>query len=100
MESLFDAPAAKRRRLPPSVRRLIVDLKAEYPAFNLNEIANVVGAAFGSKPDVRSVGRVLSEEPVPLKIVRNYPRTTRPKTRGRRGRRSSRCAWTAGALRP
>ena len=100
MESLFDAPAAKRRRLPPSVRRFIVDLKAEYPAFNLNEIANVVGAAFGSKPDVRSVGRVLSEEPVPLKIVRNYPRTTRPKTRGRRGRRSSRCAWTAGALRP
>ena len=100
MKSLFDAPAAKRRRLPPAARRLIVDLKAEYPAFNLNEIANVVGAAFGSKPDVRSVGRVLSEEPVPLKIVRNYPRTTRPKTRGRRGRRSSRCAWTAGALRP
>jgi hypothetical protein len=31
MESLFDAPAAKRRRLPPSVRRLIVDLKAFLP---------------------------------------------------------------------
>ena len=73
MESLFDAPAAKPRRLPPSVRRLIVYLKAEYPAFNLNEIANVVGAAFGRKPDVRSVERVLSEEPLPLKIVRNYP---------------------------
>src|SRR5215203_5116550 len=38
MEALFDAPTAKRRRLPPSVRRLIVDLKAEYPAFNLNEL--------------------------------------------------------------
>jgi putative transposase len=74
MESLFDAPAAKRRRLPPAARRLIVDLKAEYPAFNLNEIANVViRAAFGRKPDVRSVGRVLEEEAVPLKIVRNYP---------------------------
>jgi putative transposase len=73
MESLFDAPAAKRRRLPPAVRRLIVDLKAEYPRFNLNEIANVVRAAFGRKPDVRSVRRVLEEEPVPLKIVRNYP---------------------------
>jgi transposase len=73
MESLFDAPKAKRRRLPPAVGRLIVDLKAEYPAFNLNEIANVVRAAFGTKPDVRSVERVLSEEPVPLKIVRNYP---------------------------
>ncbi|MBA3617701.1 MAG: helix-turn-helix domain-containing protein [Rubrobacteraceae bacterium] len=73
LESLFDAPAAKRRRLPPGVRRLIVDLKAEYPAFNLNEIANVVRACFGRKPDVRSVERVLSEEPLPLKILRNYP---------------------------
>ncbi len=73
MESLFDAPTARRRRLPPAVRRLIVDLKAEHPAFNLNEIANVVRAAFGTKPDVRSVERVLSEEPLPLKIVRNYP---------------------------
>ncbi|MDP8899920.1 MAG: helix-turn-helix domain-containing protein [Actinomycetota bacterium] len=73
MESLFGAPTAKRRRLPPAVRRLILDLKAEYPAFNLNEIANVVRACFGRKPDVRSVGRVLDEEPLPLRIVRNYP---------------------------
>jgi putative transposase len=73
MESLFDAPAAKRRRLPPAIRRLIVDLKAEYPRFNLNEIANVVRACFGRKPDVRSLQRVLDEEPMPLKIVRNYP---------------------------
>jgi transposase len=72
MESLFDAPTAKRRRLPPAVGRLIVDLKAEHPAFNLNEIANVVRAAFGRKPDVRSVKRVLDETPLPLKIVRNY----------------------------
>ena len=49
METLFDAPAAKRNRLPPAVRRLIVDLKAEYPAFNLNEIANVVHACFGTQ---------------------------------------------------
>src|SRR3712207_4074788 len=73
MEALFDAPAAKRRRLPPAIRRLVVDLKAEHPAFNLNEIANVVRAAFGTKPDVRSVGRVLEEEPLPLKMVRRYP---------------------------
>jgi putative transposase len=50
-----------------------VDLKAEHPPFNLNEIANIVQACFGRKPDVRSVARVLAEEPVPLKIVRNYP---------------------------
>jgi putative transposase len=75
MESLFASEMARKRkkRLPPAVGRLIVDLKAEYPPFNLNEIANVVRACFGRKPDVRSVARVLAEEPVPLKIVRNYP---------------------------
>jgi hypothetical protein len=41
MESLFDSePAKRRRRLPPAIRRLIVDLKAEYSRLNLNEIAN------------------------------------------------------------
>jgi putative transposase len=74
MESLFASETArKRKRLSPAVRRLIVDLKAEHPPFNLNEIANIVQACFGRKPDVRSVARVLAEEPVPLKIVRNYP---------------------------
>ncbi len=73
MESLFGSEHARRKRLPPAVRRLIVDLKAEHPAFNLNEIANVVRAVFGRKPDVRSVARVLEEEPLPLKIVRSYP---------------------------
>ena len=33
MESPFDAPTVRRKRLPPSVRRLILDLKAEYPRF-------------------------------------------------------------------
>jgi len=74
MEGLFEAETAKRRRLPPNIRRLIVDLKAEYPPFNLNEIANVVGACFGRRIDVRSVRRVLEEEALPLKMGRNYPR--------------------------
>ena len=73
MESLFDAPTAARSRLPLAIRRLVVDLKAEYPAFRLNEIANIVHACFGRRPDYRSVARVLEEEPVPLKILRNYP---------------------------
>jgi putative transposase len=50
-----------------------VDLKAEHSALNLTEIANIVHACIGRKPDVRSVARVLDEEPLPLKIVRNYP---------------------------
>jgi putative transposase len=41
MESLFGSEHARRkRRLPDSMRRLIIDLKAEYPAFNPNEIPN------------------------------------------------------------
>ncbi len=44
MEGLFQTEAAKKQELPPNIRRFIVDLKAEYPPFNLNEIANVVRA--------------------------------------------------------
>ncbi len=73
IEGLLSAEKARKRRLPPNVRRLVVDLKAEYPPFNLNEIANVVRACFGRKPDVRSVERVLEEEARPLKLERNYP---------------------------
>ena len=74
MDSLFETEAAKRHQLPPAIRRLVVDLKAEYPGFNPNEIANVVYVCFGRKPDVRTVKRVLEEEPMPLRMVRNYPR--------------------------
>ena len=74
MEGLFQTEAAKRQKLPPNVRRFIVDLKAEYPPFNLNEIANVVRACFSRKPDVRSVERVLDGAARPLRLERNYPR--------------------------
>jgi len=74
MEGLFEAETVKRRRLPPNIRRLIVDLKAEYPPFNLNEITNVVRACFGRRLDVRSVKRALDEEAIPLRLERNYPR--------------------------
>ena len=73
IEGFLSASKARYRKLVPNVRRLIVDLRAEYPPFNLNEIANVVGVCFGRKPDVRSVERVLSEEAIPLKMERNYP---------------------------
>ena len=58
MRGLFTTETAHKRKLPPNIRRLIVDLKAEYPPFNLNEIANVVRACFGRNVDVRSVRRV------------------------------------------
>jgi putative transposase len=73
MESLFDSEPAKRRlRLPPAIRRLIVEVKSEYPRLYLNEIANIVYVRFGRRPDPRSVRRVLEEEPIPLKIIKRF----------------------------
>jgi len=86
MESLFDSEAAKRRRrLPPAMRRLIVDLKAEHPRLNLSEMANIIYVRFGRRPDVRTVGRVLDEEPLPLKILKRFaPYHETPEPRERR----------------
>ena len=74
MESLFGSEVArKRKKLPPAMRRLIVDLKAEYPGFNPNEISRVCYVRFGRRPARKTVKRVLAEEPVPLRFVRRFP---------------------------
>lgn len=72
MESLFGSPRAKRRVLPPAIRRMILDLKAEHPALNASEIANICYVAFGRKPDRHTVKRVIDEGPLPLKIFRRF----------------------------
>jgi hypothetical protein len=73
MDSLFGSEAGRRRRLPPAMRRLIVDLKAEHPALNPNEIARVCYVRFGRRPARKTVKRVLAEEPIPLRFVRRFP---------------------------
>lgn len=47
MLSLFGAEPAKRQVLPLSIRRMILDLKAEYPPFNANEISGICYACSG-----------------------------------------------------
>ncbi len=86
VQSLFGSEHARRRKgLPHAVRRLVVDLKAEYPAFNLNEIAAVCYVLFGRRPDRKSVRRVLAEEPTPLRMVRRFaPYHEIPERRERR----------------
>ena len=85
MESLFDAEKAKRRALPPRIRRMIVDLKAEHPPMGLGEIANVCYAYSGRKPSKHTVKRVLTEEPTPLRMVRRFdPYREIPEPRERR----------------
>ncbi len=84
MESLFDSGKAKRQRLPPAMRRFIVELKAEHPRLNTSEMANIVYVRFGRRPDVRTIGRVLDEYPLPLKILKRfspYHQTPEPKER-------------------
>jgi putative transposase len=73
MQSLFSSPKAKRRVLPPAIRRKIVDLKAEHPPLNLEEIANICGTLFGRRPDGQTVKAVLEESAIPRKLVRRLP---------------------------
>ena len=73
MRSLLSSPKAKRRVLPLAIRRKIVDLKAEHPPLNLEEIANVCGALFGRRPDGHTVKAVLEESAIPRKLVRRFP---------------------------
>jgi transposase len=73
MASLFASEPAKHKKLPPAMRRLIVDRKAEYPALSLGEIVRICYVAFGRRPSKHTVKRVLEEDPTPLMLVRRYP---------------------------
>ncbi len=72
VESLFANERTRRMALPPWIRTLIVSLKAEYPSFNLNEIANIVYVHTGRKCDVRTVRSVIEGSALPLKVVRLF----------------------------
>jgi putative transposase len=76
MLSLFatDPAAARARRqgLEPAIRRMIVELKAEHPRLNNNEIANIVYVGTGRRLGKHTPDRVLAEEVVPLKLSRLF----------------------------
>jgi putative transposase len=72
MKSLFGSEPAKRRVLPRSVRRLIVDLKAEHPALNLNEIARICHVRTGRKPHLATVRAILEDAPLPIRAFRRF----------------------------
>lgn len=61
LDSLFAGEGARRRSLPPTMRRLVVDLKAEHPSMRSHEIARVCYVRFGRRPDYRTVERVLTQ---------------------------------------
>lgn len=69
---LFSTEGAKRQVLPPAIRRMIVDLKAEHPALNNNEISNIVYVRTGRRLGKHTPGRILAEEIVHLKLSRLF----------------------------
>src|SRR3954454_968802 len=96
MSSLFDAESAKPRKLPPAVRRLIVDLKAEHPALSLGEVARICYVRFGRRPSKHTIRRILAEEPTPLRMAAASTCTTRCTSRARVGLPSSGCTPRGG----
>jgi len=99
MESLFASETARGRRLPPSVRRLIVDLKAEHTGLNPNEIAAICYVRFVRRPARKTVKRVLAEEPLPLRMMRRFPPYREIPTQSNAAGRWWRCTRRAGAPR-
>jgi transposase len=77
LASLFPkerAPATETgRNLPPEMRQLIVDLKAEHPGFRPHEIATICFLHFDRRPSDHTVQRVLADGPKPTVTTRRYP---------------------------
>ncbi len=72
MEPLFATEKAKRRGLPRWIRNMIVRLKGEHPPLNPNEIARIVYVRTGRRVDRKTIKKVLSEYPIPLRMVRRF----------------------------
>lgn len=64
------------RSLPPPMRQAIVDLKTEYAAIGLRDIATMCYVQFGRRPSPTSVQQVLADGPRPSIKGRRYPRYT------------------------
>ncbi len=76
MASLFEAPPSPaptdRRRVPTHIRRRILSLKAEYPAFRPHEIAAICRRRNDCRVDHKTVQRILEEGPLPTLRTRRY----------------------------
>lgn len=74
MRSLFDDRVAieKHKALPEEIRKVIVELKAEHPAFRPHEIATICYVRIGRSASHHTVKRVLAEGPVPERKRRRY----------------------------
>ena len=73
MRGLFEPERVEgKSTLPPEVRRLILDLKAEHPPTRDNEIATVCYVRFGSRPHGRTVRRAIEANPAAMRMFRRF----------------------------
>lgn len=68
-----DVPKMDKRNLPPPMRQTIVDLKGQYAAFTLHEIATICYIQFGRRPSPHTIQIVLASGPNPSRTDRRYP---------------------------
>ena len=61
------------RSLPPPLRQLIVNLRAEVPSMSLREIALICEVQVGRRPSHHSVQKVLAAGPAPSVTTRRFP---------------------------
>jgi transposase len=77
MASLFHKKRASSteagRSLPPEMRQLIVNLKAEHPGFRPHELATICFLRFERRPSDHTVKRILADGPKPTVTGRRYP---------------------------
>ena len=65
MSSLFDQPKVeKHKALPEEIRKAILELNVEYPAFRPHEIKTICYVRFGRSVGHHTVKRVLAEGPI------------------------------------
>ena len=87
MESLFGSDSARRRRsIPPDMRRLIVNLKAEYPGLNPNDISRVCYVRFGRRTVRKTVNASRRRSPYRCASCAASRLTTSSRSAGTRGR--------------
>ena len=66
-------PTTAPNTLPPTLRHLIVTLKAEHRPLRIHEIGTICYVQTGRRPDSKTIRRVLAETPFPLHVMRRFP---------------------------
>ncbi len=66
-------PKLDKRTLPPPMRQALVDLKAEYPALKIHELATICFVQFGRRPGAQTIKLVLATGPKSSRAMRRFP---------------------------